>query len=149
VIIDVLKGKDELDATSVAFQDPLVTHTNGSLDGITIGIPREYHVEGLSDIVLDTWSKAITFLESLGARIETVSLPHTSDALSAYYIIAPAEAYSNLAAYDGVRYGLRKERSEGESSFCRDTRTTGFGNEVKRRLMVGAHVLKSLYFQVT
>jgi aspartyl-tRNA(Asn)/glutamyl-tRNA(Gln) amidotransferase subunit A len=119
------------------------------MKGITVGVPIEYHVEGVSDEVLDAWSKAIHYMESLGAHIEQVSLPNTANALSSYYIIAPAEAYSNLACYDGIRYGFRAEASEIDDSFCKDTRTTGFGNEVKRRLMVGAHVLKSSYFILT
>jgi aspartyl-tRNA(Asn)/glutamyl-tRNA(Gln) amidotransferase subunit A len=119
------------------------------MNGITVGIPIEYHVDGVSDDVLDTWSKAIDYFESLGARIEQVSLPNTANALSSYYIIAPAEAYSNLACYDGIRYGFRAEATQGDSSFCKDTRTIGFGNEVKRRLMVGAHVLKSSYRLLT
>jgi aspartyl-tRNA(Asn)/glutamyl-tRNA(Gln) amidotransferase subunit A len=142
----VIKGKDDCDPTSVDFHDNNIKFDPSSdtpLKGITIGIPSEYYVEGLSDEVLNTWSDGINKLEMLGAVIKPVSLPNTANALSAYYIIAPAEAYSNLAKYDGVRYGIHVPRHESDPSFCTSTRTVGFGKEVKRRLMVGAHVLKS------
>ncbi|KAJ3000792.1 hypothetical protein HDV02_003594 [Globomyces sp. JEL0801] len=138
-VFDIMKGADENDPTSVKFVDlPKPITTENNLEGIKIGIPSEYYVEGISDEVLESWNLAIHHLESKGATIVPVSLPSTQFALSAYYIISPAEAYSNLAKYDGIRYGHRSDLKKIEN-----TRAEGFGNEVKRRLMIGAFVLKS------
>ncbi|KAJ3317827.1 Trimeric GatFAB AmidoTransferase(AdT) complex subunit [Boothiomyces sp. JEL0866] len=136
-IYDVLKGKDELDPTSVDLNDHLGERK------IRIGVPMEYHVEGISDAVKRVWSETLEKLERNGAEIVPVSLPSTQLALSAYYIIAPAEAYSNLAKYDGIKYGFKEPGTSYKDSLIK-TRTAGFGNEVKKRIMIGAYVLKSM-----
>ena len=112
---------------------------------MTIGIPEEYRVEGMPAVIDDLWQQGIAWLESAGARVREVSLPHTRFALPAYYIIAPAEASSNLARYDGVRYGLRCEGDDLVSMYER-TRAEGFGDEVKRRILIGTYVLSEGYF---
>ncbi|KAJ3275915.1 Trimeric GatFAB AmidoTransferase(AdT) complex subunit [Terramyces sp. JEL0728] len=136
LMLDVLKGKDALDPTTVEFKDSTETVP---VETLRIGVPAEYHVEGISDSVLQVWSETLSRLEKKGATIVPVSIPSTQAALSAYYILAPAEAYSNLAKYDGIRYGCKNP----EDSLVQ-TRTIGFGNEVKKRIMIGAFVLKSL-----
>lgn len=108
---------------------------------------QEYHTTGLSNAVLSAWSDAARYLEVHGAEIIPITLAHTSASLPAYYIIAAAEAYSNLAKYDGLRYGMRQEGAFEQSYL--DTRVEGFGDEVKRRLLLGSFVLQSTYIVLT
>jgi aspartyl-tRNA(Asn)/glutamyl-tRNA(Gln) amidotransferase subunit A len=146
--IDALSGVDEKDFTSIEFSESPhktgdVSSTN-HIKGIRVGVPQEYHVEGLSEASLSAWNGAAQFLESQGAEIVPISLPHTSLALPAYYIIAPAEASSNLSRYDGVRFGqaVDQDDSEGGPLFS-PTRTALFGDEVKRRIILGTFVLSA------
>jgi len=116
-----------------------------SVKGMTIGIPKEYRVDGMSAEIEALWQKGIGFLRDAGAKIVDVSLPHTKYALPAYYIVAPAEASSNLARYDGVRYGLRVDGKDIAEMY-ENTRAAGFGKEVRRRIMIGTYVLSAGYY---
>ena len=118
---------------------------DGDIRGLKIGIPREYRVEGLSAEVDQLWKTGIDWLRAAGAEVVDISLPHTDYALASYYIIAPAEASSNLARYDGVRYGLRVDGDSLEEMY-ENTRAAGFGDEVKRRILVGTYVLSAGYY---
>ncbi len=139
-------GHDVRDSTSVpdAVDDPLAATRDG-VRGLRLGVPREYMGEGLEDGVRQRVTEAIAVLEGLGASIQEVSLPSTDLGLSTYYIIAPAECSSNLARYDGVRFGRRVERPSLTETFLR-TRDEGFGDEVKRRVMLGTYALSSGYY---
>ena len=116
------------------------------MSGKVVGIPKEYKVEGISDEINDVWENAIKKLEKGGAKIKNVSLPHTKYALPTYYIIAPAEASSNLARYDGVKYGFRSSKGNNLIEMYENTRSEGFGDEVKRRILIGTYVLSSGYY---
>jgi aspartyl-tRNA(Asn)/glutamyl-tRNA(Gln) amidotransferase subunit A len=113
---------------------------------VRVGVPREYFVEGMAPEVETTLRAAIAHLQSLGAEIRDVSLPHTEYALPTYYILAPAEASSNLARYDGVKYGLRAQVAGDVWDVIRATRGQGFGGEVKRRIMLGTYALSTGYY---
>ncbi len=113
--------------------------------GLTIGIPKEYRVPGMAPEIEALWQKGVAWLKDAGAKIKEVSLPHTKYALPSYYIVAPAEASSNLARYDGVRYGLREKGSDVISMY-ENTRAAGFGAEVKRRILIGTYVLSAGYY---
>jgi aspartyl-tRNA(Asn)/glutamyl-tRNA(Gln) amidotransferase subunit A len=110
-----------------------------------IGIPKEYRIEGLSEEIDALWQQGIKWLKEAGAEIVDITLPHTKYALPAYYIVAPAEASSNLARYDGMRYGARVEGNNLTQTY-EGTRASGFGKEVQRRLMIGTYVLSSGYY---
>ena len=146
ILLRSMAGHDLRDATSVDRPVPLYEAAVGkSIAGMKIGIPKEYRVEGMAPEIDRLWEQGIGWLKDAGAEIIGASLPHTNYALPAYYIVAPAEASSNLARYDGVRYGLRAS--------CRDiadmyqqTRAQGFGKEVRRRIMVGTYVLSAGYY---
>jgi aspartyl-tRNA(Asn)/glutamyl-tRNA(Gln) amidotransferase subunit A len=116
-----------------------------SLKGLKIGIPKEYRVDGMPDEIEALWKQGISWLKDAGATIIDISLPHTKYALPAYYIVAPAEASSNLARYDGVRYGLRVQGKDIADMY-EQTRAAGFGREVKRRIMIGTYVLSAGYY---
>ena len=116
-----------------------------SVKGLTIGIPKEYRIDGMSDEVEALWSQGIDWFKATGAEIREISLPHTKYALPAYYIVAPAEASSNLARYDGVRYGLRVNGRDITDMY-EETRSHGFGAEVKRRILIGTYVLSAGYY---
>jgi aspartyl-tRNA(Asn)/glutamyl-tRNA(Gln) amidotransferase subunit A len=139
-------GNDPRDSTSIrdAMDDPLATLRDG-VQGMRLGVPREYMGEGLEPGVRDRVTEAVRVLEELGASVTEVSLPSTDLGLSTYYILAPAECSSNLARYDGVRFGRRVERPSLTETFLR-TRGEGFGNEVKRRVMLGTYALSSGYY---
>jgi aspartyl-tRNA(Asn)/glutamyl-tRNA(Gln) amidotransferase subunit A len=144
-------GRDPCDATSLGHHDEIVRPDAESLDGVTIGVPTELHSssEGGAAIepsVRQRFEEALKLAEELGARVREVSLPHAPHALSAYYVIAPAEASSNLARFDGVRYGLRAEGAEDLLDMYTRTRHDGFGVEVKRRIMLGTYALSSGYY---
>jgi aspartyl-tRNA(Asn)/glutamyl-tRNA(Gln) amidotransferase subunit A len=115
------------------------------LKGLKIGIPKEYFIAGVQEEVSDAVYSAISLLESMGARIQEISLPHTAEALPVYYLIAPAEASANLSRFDGVRYGPRASESD-ISSMYKKTRGSGFGAEVKRRIMLGTYALSAGYY---
>ena len=120
---------------------------NGDLRGKKVGVPREYRMDGMDADVSASWDRGIEWLKDAGAEIVEVSLPHTKYALPAYYIIAPAEASSNLARYDGVRYGLRDlPEGAGLQDMYAATRAAGFGAEVKRRIMIGTYVLSAGFY---
>lgn len=145
-VLEVIAGRDANDSTSV---DLPVPGYEASLDkdirGLKIGIPKEYF-SGLSSIVGDNIQKGIQLLTRLGCTFESISLPHTDYAIACYYIIATAEASSNLARYDGVRYGFRSPDYADLRDMYRKTRDAGFGAEVKRRIMLGTHALSSGYY---
>jgi aspartyl-tRNA(Asn)/glutamyl-tRNA(Gln) amidotransferase subunit A len=145
-VLEVIAGRDPKDSTSA---DIPVPGYEASLDhefrGLKIGIPKEYF-SGLSSIVGDNIEKGIQVLTKLGCTTESISLPHTDYAIACYYIIATAEASSNLARYDGVRYGFRSPQYSDLRDMYRKTRDGGFGAEVKRRIMLGTHALSSGYY---
>jgi aspartyl-tRNA(Asn)/glutamyl-tRNA(Gln) amidotransferase subunit A len=144
---NIIAGHDHRDSTSAQFAVPDYTSfLTGDVKGMKIGIPKEYFVEGTDPAVLGLIKEAIKKYEDMGAICEEVSLPHTEYALPVYYIIAPAEASSNLARYDGVRYGHRDETAEDIVTMFMRTRSEGFGAEVKRRIMLGTYVLSSGYY---
>src|SRR3546814_9569411 len=117
----------------------------GDIKGMKIGIPREYRVEGMSAEIDVLWQQGVKWLEAAGAEAVEISLPHTRYALPTYYILAPAEASSNLARYDGVRYGLREEGGTLDEMY-EATRGKGFGAEVQRRVLIGTYVLSAGYY---
>ena len=146
LMLEVMSSYDPKDATSVntpvpAFEKALT----GDIRGLKVGIAKEYQVDGMSDEITQLWHQGIDWLKQAGAEIIDVSLPHTKYALPAYYIIAPAEASSNLARYDGVRYGLRVEGDTLDEMY-ENTRAAGFGEEVKRRILIGTYVLSAGYY---
>ncbi|AIB19251.1 Glutamyl-tRNA(Gln) and/or aspartyl-tRNA(Asn) amidotransferase, A subunit [Brucella suis bv. 2] len=137
---------DLKDTTSVDLPVPDYEAALGrSVKGMKIGIPREYRVDGMPGEIEELWQKGIQYLKDAGAEIVDISLPHTKYALPAYYIVAPAEASSNLARYDGVRYGLRVPGKDIADMY-EQTRAAGFGKEVKRRIMIGTYVLSAGYY---
>src|SRR5690606_10526639 len=137
---------DLKDTTSVDLPIPDYEAAIGrSLKGMKIGIPKEYRVDGMPDEIEELWQKGIQYLKDAGAEIVDISLPHTKYALPAYYIVAPAEASSNLARYDGVRYGLRVPGKDIADMY-EQTRAAGFGKEVKRRIVIGTYVLSAGYY---
>ena len=116
------------------------------MKGLRVGIPKEYRVEGAPSEIDALWAKGAEWLKAQGAEIVEVSLPHTKYALAAYYIVAPAEASSNLARYDGVRYGHRTEHADDLIELYEKSRAEGFGREVRRRIMIGTYVLSAGYY---
>lgn len=148
LLSEVLCGHDSKDSTSSPLAVPKFTASLGkSIKGLRIGVPKEYFVKGISPEVETAVKAATKHLESLGASLVEISLPHTEDAIATYYIIAPAEASSNLAKYDGVRYGPRaKNPKDLTDMYCR-TRSQGFGAEAKRRIFIGNYVLSSGYYE--
>jgi aspartyl-tRNA(Asn)/glutamyl-tRNA(Gln) amidotransferase subunit A len=147
LLLGAIAGHDPRDSTSVPAPVPdYVAALGAGARGLRIGLPREYFVEGMQPEVETAVRAALRVLEGLGARVEDVSLPHTGYAIATYYLIATAEASSNLARYDGVRYGLRAGGAEGLlDMYCR-TRAQGFGTEVKRRIMLGTYALSAGYY---
>lgn len=146
VMLRSMAGHDPKDTTSVDRAVPDYEAAVGrSVKGMKIGIPKEYRLDGLNPEIDALWQKGIDWLKAAGAEIVEISLPHTKYALPAYYIVAPAEASSNLARYDGVRYGLR-EQGKDIVEMYEKTRAAGFGAEVKRRIMIGTYVLSAGYY---
>ena len=146
ILLKSMASVDPKDTTSVDRPVPDYEAALGrSLKGLRIGIPREYRVDGMPDEIEALWSQGIAWLRDAGAEVVDISLPHTKYALPAYYIVAPAEASSNLARYDGVRYGLRVPGRDIVDMYER-TRAEGFGKEVKRRIMIGTYVLSAGYY---
>lgn len=146
ILLKSMASTDVKDTTSVDLPVPDYEASLGqSLKGMKIGIPREYRVDGMPDDIEKLWQQGIAWLRDAGAEIVDISLPHTKYALPAYYIVAPAEASSNLARYDGVRYGLRVDGKDIADMYEK-TRAEGFGTEVKRRIMIGTYVLSAGYY---
>ena len=147
ILLEEIAGHDERDSTSSNVSIPNYSkQLNSDLNGKTIGIPKEYTVDGISDEINAVWDDAIKSLEKKGAKIKHISLPHTKYALPTYYIIAPAEASSNLARYDGVKYGFRADEAKSLDEMYEMTRSEGFGKEVKRRILIGTYVLSAGYY---
>ncbi|MCH7769333.1 MAG: Asp-tRNA(Asn)/Glu-tRNA(Gln) amidotransferase subunit GatA [Nitrospinae bacterium] len=147
-LMNLIAGHDPLDSTSATVEAPDFSESLvEDVEGITIGMPREYFIDGVDPEVDAAVREAVGQLESWGARVEEISLPHTEYAVACYYIIAPAEASSNLARYDGVKYGHRAEEpADLMEMYCR-TRAEGFGEEVKRRIMLGTYALSAGYYE--
>jgi len=147
LLTSVIAGHDKKDSTSVDIQvNNYLEIMKKSIKGLKIGIPKEYFVKGLDTCVEKNIKDSILNLEKLGAQIIEVSLPHTEYCLATYYIIATAEASSNLARFDGVQYGYRDINVNNIWDMYANTRQNGFGNEVKRRIMLGTYVLSSGYY---
>jgi aspartyl-tRNA(Asn)/glutamyl-tRNA(Gln) amidotransferase subunit A len=146
LLFSQMVGRDPRDATSLQFPHAIELPGAERLDGITLGVPAELTGEGIEAGVLAAFQAALARAQELGAQIREVRLPHAPHALSAYYVIAPAEASSNLARFDGVRYGLRAEGSDDLLDMYTRTRHDGFGAEVKRRIMLGTYALSSGYY---
>ena len=149
IMLGTMASIDPKDSTSAEVEVPdYEAGLTGDVAGKRIGIPKEYAIDGLSPTIRALWDRGAEALKGRGAEIVEISLPHTSYALPAYYIIAPAEASSNLARYDGVRYGHRAELGQGDGviDLYEKTRAEGFGDEVKRRVMIGAYVLSAGYY---
>ena len=146
LLLEVIAGHDNKDSTSAQNKVELFSQKlKKDIKGLKVGIPKEYKVDGISKEILNLWEKGIEIVKSLGCEIKEISLPHTKYALPTYYIIAPAEASSNLARYDGVRYGFRAEGKDLIEMY-ENTRSLGFGDEVKRRILIGTYVLSSGYY---
>jgi len=149
ILLKSMASVDDKDTTSVDLPVPDYEAALGrSMKGKRIGIPREYRVEGMPAEIEAVWQQGIAWLKDAGAEIVDISLPHTKYALPAYYIVAPAEASSNLARYDGVRYGLRVEGKDIADMYEK-TRAAGFGKEVKRRILIGTYVLSAGYYDAS
>ena len=146
ILLRSMAGYDPKDATSLNVETPdFASFVGKSVKGLRIGIPKEYRVDGMPAEIDALWEKGIAWLKEAGCEIVEVSLPHTKYALPAYYIVAPAEASSNLARYDGMRFGLREEGANLLETY-ENTRAAGFGAEVKRRILIGAYVLSAGYY---
>ncbi len=147
ILLNIISGHDEYDSTSVDTPVPDYTKALGKdIKGLKIGIPKEYFVEGMDTEIKNSIKQSIKKLESLGASAIEISLPHTEYAVSVYYIIATAEASSNLAKFDGVQYGYRTENVKSLYEMYAKTRGEGFGAEVKRRIILGTYVLSAGYY---
>ena len=147
LLMNVLSGHDPMDSTSVDQRVPDYTKSlTRDVKGLKIGVPKEYFGEGIAPAVVSAVQTAIAQLVSMGATAEEISLPHTEYALPTYYIIAPAEASSNLARYDGVRFGHRTARATNHVDLFEKTREEGFGPEVKQRIMIGTYALSAGYY---
>ena len=146
ILLTSMAGHDPKDTTSVDRPVPNYEAAIGkSIKGMRIGIPKEYRVDGMAAEIDKLWEQGAQWLKAAGAEVVPVSLPHTKYALPAYYIVAPAEASSNLARYDGVRYGLRVGGRDIADMY-QNTRARGFGKEVRRRIMIGTYVLSAGYY---
>ena len=147
LLMNVLSGHDPMDSTSIDQRVPDYTKSlTRDVKGLRIGVPKEYFGEGIAPAVVSAVRTAIAQLVSMGATAEEISLPHTEYALPTYYIIAPAEASSNLARYDGVRFGHRTARATNHVDLFEKTREEGFGPEVKQRIMIGTYALSAGYY---
>ncbi len=149
IMLGAMAGHDPKDSTSADIPVPdFEALLTGDIRGRVIGIPREYRMDGMPDEIEALWHRGAEMLKDAGAKIVDISLPHTKYALPAYYVIAPAEASSNLARYDGVRYGHRARLSQGDgiTEMYEKTRAEGFGEEVQRRVMIGTYVLSAGFY---
>ncbi len=146
IMMESMASYDVKDSTSVERTVPNYEHAlTGDIRGLKIGIPKEYHMDGMPEEIEKLWQQGIAWMKAAGAEIIDISLPHTKYALPTYYIVAPAEASSNLARYDGVKYGLRVEGDSLDGMY-KNTRAEGFGQEVKRRILIGTYVLSAGYY---
>lgn len=146
LLLKTISGFDEKDSTSA--QKPVPDFSallKQDVKGLRVGIPKEYRVDGMPQEIIDVWDKGAKLLKDAGAEIVDISLPHTQYAVPTYYILAPSEASSNLARYDGVRYGLRVDGKDLQETY-EATRAAGFGKEVKRRIMIGTYCLSAGYY---
>ena len=149
IMLEAMCGHDPKDSTSADIPVPdFEAMLTGDIKGKVIGIPKEYRIDGMPEEIGKLWADGTAMLKDAGAEIRDISLPHTKYALPAYYVIAPAEASSNLARYDGVRYGHRAklEQGDGITEMYEKTRAEGFGHEVQRRVMVGTYVLSAGFY---
>ncbi|WP_454275299.1 Asp-tRNA(Asn)/Glu-tRNA(Gln) amidotransferase subunit GatA [Roseovarius sp. MBR-154] len=149
IMLGAMCGHDPKDSTSADIPVPdFEAMLTGDIKGKVIGIPKEYRMDGMPDEIEKLWADGTAMLKDAGAEIRDISLPHTKYALPAYYVIAPAEASSNLARYDGVRYGHRAKLAQGDgiTEMYEKTRAEGFGHEVQRRVMVGTYVLSAGFY---
>jgi aspartyl-tRNA(Asn)/glutamyl-tRNA(Gln) amidotransferase subunit A len=142
-----MSGRDVCDSTSIGYPDEIEMPSAESLDGMVFGVPPELSGDGIEPGVREVFEANLKTIEQLGGRLEEVSLPHSPHGISAYYVIAPAEASANLARYDGVRYGHRTASHDGLTELYEATRAEGFGAEVKRRIMLGTFALSSGYYE--
>jgi aspartyl-tRNA(Asn)/glutamyl-tRNA(Gln) amidotransferase subunit A len=145
LLLGALVGPDPCDSTSIGLPEPITTPTATDLKGIRLGVPAELTGEGIERGVMEAFEATLELAKQLGATVEPMHLPHSGHALAAYYLIAPAECSSNLARYDGVRYGFRKPAKDLLSMYT-ETREAGFGPEVKRRILIGTYALSSGYY---
>lgn len=146
-VLEIISGVDENDMTSAPVDVPKFSKIiTGNIKGLKIALPKEYFSSGIDEDVKASVLNAVKYLESQGAIVEEVSLPNTHYAIETYYVIASAEASSNLSRFDGIRYGYRSENAKNLSEVYRKTRGEGFGDEVKRRIMLGTYVLSSGYY---
>lgn len=147
IMMNAIAGYDPNDSTSVPADVPDYTsYVSRDIEGWTIGIPKEYFIEGIDPEVLAAVEGAIKQVEKMGGKTVEISLPHTEYCVAVYYVIAPSEASSNLARYDGVRYGFRSKEGRDLLEMYKMSRAAGFGDEVKRRIMIGTHSLSSGYY---
>lgn len=148
ILFDAISGFDDRDSTSERKETIGVSteYLKKDIKGLKVGVPKEYVNDKLSPEIRKNFDESLKKLESLGAKIENISLPHTDYAISCYYIVAPAEASSNLARYDGIRYTTRKGEAAGLNEIYVQSRTTGFGKEVQRRILLGTFVLSAGYY---
>jgi aspartyl-tRNA(Asn)/glutamyl-tRNA(Gln) amidotransferase subunit A len=146
ILLTSMAGHDPKDSTSLPVETPdFASFVGRSVKGLKVGVPKEYRVDGMPPEIDALWEQGIAWLKEAGCEIVEVSLPHTKYALPAYYIVAPAEASSNLARYDGMRYGLRVDGANLLETY-EQSRAEGFGTEVKRRILIGAYVLSAGYY---
>ena len=145
IVFDAIKGRDSKDSTSVESKSPISSHFRRD-SKLKIGVPKEYFIKGIDPEVEKVIKKAIKKYEDVGAKIEEISLPHTKYALSAYYLIATSEASANLARYDGIKYGLSDNKTDSLIDVYLKSRENGFGEEVKRRIMLGTYALSAGYY---
>ena len=147
LMLEAMCGFDPKDSTSIdKKKENYSKNLNKNIKGLKIGIPKEYRVDGMPNEIETLWEEGKKILKNEGAEIIDISLPHTEYALPTYYIVAPAEASSNLARYDGVRYGFRSSKGNNLVEMYENTRSEGFGDEVKRRILIGTYVLSSGYY---
>ncbi len=147
IILNLISGHEPRDSTSVNAPVPdYISNLKNDIKGLKVGIPKEYFIDGIDAEVLKAVQDAIKLITELGAEIIEMSLPHTEYATAAYYIIAPSEASSNLARYDGVKYGYRSQSFDDLLDMYKNTKSEGFGGEVKRRIMIGTYALSAGYY---
>jgi aspartyl-tRNA(Asn)/glutamyl-tRNA(Gln) amidotransferase subunit A len=146
ILLQAMSGHDPKDSTSLPQDVPdWISAVGQSVKGLKIGVPKEYRVDGMPEEIEKAWQAGIEWLKAAGCEIVDITLPHTKYALPAYYIVAPAEASSNLARYDGMRYGVREE-GQDLTGVYENSRAAGFGHEVQRRIMIGTYVLSAGYY---
>jgi len=146
ILLTSMAGHDPKDSTSLPVETPdFASFVGKSVKGLKVGVPEDYRIDGMPAEIAALWDQGIEWLKAAGAEVKSVRLPHTKYALPAYYIIAPAEASSNLARYDGMRFGLR-EPGDSLAEVYENTRASGFGDEVKRRILIGTYVLSAGYY---